>query len=50
MFSVNNHDQLILWDAILNGPGVSLVSQILVVFLFSLTVRKYFVRVFMEIG
>jgi hypothetical protein len=50
MFSVNNHGQLKLWDPILNGPGVYLVSQILVVFLFLLTVRKYYVRVFMENG
>jgi hypothetical protein len=50
MFSVNNHDQLKLWDPILDGPGVSLVSQIFVVFLFLLSVGKYFVRVFMENG
>lgn len=50
MFSVNNHSQLKLWDPILNGPGVSLVSQILVVFLFLLTVRKYYVRGFIDIG
>ena len=47
-FSVNNHDQLKLWDPILNDPGVSQVLEICVVFL--LTVRKYYVRVFMEIG
>jgi hypothetical protein len=49
MFSVNNRDELKLWDPILNGPGVPVVSQIRVVFLFLLTVRKYFVRV-LEIG
>jgi len=27
MFSVNNHGQLKLWDPILNGPGVSCVTD-----------------------
>jgi hypothetical protein len=50
MFPLNNHDQPMLWDPILNVPGVSLVSQILVVLLLLLTVGQYVVRVFMEIG